>query len=75
MAEILNFLIIEGKIEFEPQKNIIKDKMAGRVYVVWRIFEKVSYIFLKALPSRIGRNIKINRYKKVVYCTTGEQKF
>ena len=44
MAEIFNFSTIEKNElqKFEQQKNFIKDKMTGRVDIVWRIFEKIK---------------------------------
>ena len=44
MTEILNFTTIEEKHQFynELQENFIKDKMTGRVDIVWRIFQKTA---------------------------------
>ena len=40
MAKIFDFSTIEKK-KREATKNFIYDKMTGRVYKVWRIFEKI----------------------------------
>ena len=45
MTEILNFTTVEEKkrvLEVLATKNFIKDKMTGRVNILWRIFEKTA---------------------------------
>ena len=48
MVEIFNFSTIEENNEFwkfELQKKFIKDKMTGRVDIVWRTLEKTAKKF------------------------------
>ena len=45
MAEIFKFSTIEEKTSYRSwstTKNVINDKMAGGVDIVWRIFEKIA---------------------------------